>query len=67
MIGLSYKKLIYGGTLIVETVNPQSFASFVNFYIDMSHKRPVHPETLKFLLEAAGFRELEIEIPRSCA
>jgi len=59
MIGLSYKKLIYGGTLIVETVNPQSFASFVNFYIDMSHKRPVHPETLKFLLEAAGFRELE--------
>ena len=59
MIGLSYDKLIYGGTIVVETVNPLSFASFVNFYIDMSHKRPVHPETLKFILESAGFREIE--------
>jgi len=62
MLNLSYMKLIYGGTIIVETVNPLSFFSFANFYIDISHKRPVHPETLRFLLNAAGFREIQIEL-----
>jgi len=62
MLNLSFMKLIYGGTIVVETVNPLSFFSFANFYIDMSHKRPVHPETLRFLLNAAGFREIKIEL-----
>jgi 2-polyprenyl-3-methyl-5-hydroxy-6-metoxy-1,4-benzoquinol methylase len=61
MIGICYKKLIYGGILIAETVNPLSFASFANFYIDLSHKRPIHPETLKFILGAAGFRDMEMK------
>ena len=62
MLNLSFMKLIYGGTIVVETVNPLSFFSFANFYIDMSHKRPVHPETLGFLLNVAGFREIKIEL-----
>ena len=62
MLNLSFMKLIYGGTIVVETVNPLSFFSFANFYLDMSHKRPVHPETLRFLLNAAGFREIKIEL-----
>ncbi|MDQ1260967.1 MAG: hypothetical protein QG575_148 [Euryarchaeota archaeon] len=61
MIGLCHKKLIYGGSLIAETVNPLSFASFANFYIDLSHKRPMHPETLRFILESVGFREMEMK------
>lgn len=61
MIGLCYKKLIFGGILIAETVNPLSFASFANFYIDLSHKRPIHPETLRFILGFVGFREMEIK------
>ena len=59
MLESCYKKLIYGGTIIVETVNPLSFFSFANFYIDMSHKRPVHPETLRFLMTSVGFRDFE--------
>jgi O-antigen chain-terminating methyltransferase len=59
LFGLCQQKLKYGYYLIAETVNPLSFVSFVNFYIDMTHKRPVHPETLQFLLSAAGFRETE--------
>jgi len=59
MLSLCYQKLIYGGYILAETVNPLSFFSSVNFYIDMSHKKPIHPETLKFLLESAGFREIE--------
>jgi len=42
-------------------VNPLSFVSFANFYIDPTHVRPVHPEALKFLFGAAGFREIETQ------
>jgi O-antigen chain-terminating methyltransferase len=57
LLVLCYQKLKFGYYLVVETVNPLSFASFVNFYIDLTHKRPVHPETLQFLVHATGFRE----------
>ena len=59
MLNLCYRKLKYGYYIVIETVNPQSFVSFVNFYIDQTHKKPVHPATLKFLLESVGFREIE--------
>jgi 2-polyprenyl-3-methyl-5-hydroxy-6-metoxy-1,4-benzoquinol methylase len=59
MLDLCYRKLTVGSTIIVETVNPLSFFSFANFYIDMSHKRPLHPETMRFLMNVAGFREVE--------
>jgi len=59
LLDLCYRKLKYGYYIIMETVNPLSFVSFANFYIDMTHKKPVHPSTLKFLLESAGFREIE--------
>jgi len=42
-------------------VNPLSFASLANFYMDMSHVRPVHPETLKFLFDVTGFKEIETQ------
>lgn len=60
LLELCYQKLKSGHYLVVETVNPLSFASFANFYIDMTHVRPVHPETLKFLFGTAGFREMEM-------
>ncbi|HEY3361933.1 MAG TPA: methionine biosynthesis protein MetW [Methanosarcina sp.] len=59
MLNLCNKKLKYGFYLIVETVNPLSLFSFANFYIDLTHIKPVHPETLKFLLSAVNFREIE--------
>jgi O-antigen chain-terminating methyltransferase len=59
MLGLCYKKLKYGHFIVVETVNPLSFTSLANFYKDLTHVRPVHPETLRFLLGSAGFRESE--------
>jgi O-antigen chain-terminating methyltransferase len=61
MLAACYKKLRCGGTIVVETVNPLSLASFFNFYLDMSHHKPVHPLTLNFLLESAGFRSNEIK------
>jgi SAM-dependent methyltransferase len=59
LLTLCFQKLKQGYYLIIETVNPLSFVSFVNFYIDMTHTRPVHPETLQYLLNASGFRDCE--------
>ncbi len=61
LLQLCFKKLKYGYYIFVETVNPLSLMSFANFYIDMTHKKPVHPETLKFLLTSVGFRDLDIK------
>lgn len=50
-----------GGLLVMETPNPESLvAGSVNFHRDPTHLRPVHPETLAFMCESAGFREVEI-------
>jgi len=59
LLALCHQKMKFGYHIVVETVNPLSFVSFVNFYIDMTHKRPVHPETLQYIFSAAGFRECE--------
>ena len=59
LLKLCFQKMKYGFYIISETVNPLSFSSFANFYIDLTHIKPVHPETLKFLLESTGFREME--------
>jgi len=59
LLALCYQKMKSGYYIVVETVNPLSFVSFVNFYIDMTHKRPVHPETLEYLIGASGFWECE--------
>lgn len=53
-------KLKPGGVIILETVNPHSLAALQNFYLDLTHQRPIPSPTLRFLLEAAGFREVEI-------
>jgi O-antigen chain-terminating methyltransferase len=61
LLELCYKKLKFGYYIVIETVNPLSLTSFANFYIDLSHKKPIHPETLKFLSESAGFRDIEVK------
>jgi len=32
--------------------------------MDFSHQKPVHPKTLQFLLESAGFEDVEIRYGR---
>lgn len=57
----AYKKLTEGGCIIIETPNPVSLSIYTNaFYIDPSHIKPIHPLTMKYYLEKAGFRNIEI-------
>jgi 2-polyprenyl-3-methyl-5-hydroxy-6-metoxy-1,4-benzoquinol methylase len=56
MVELAYAKLRPDGRLLLETVNPTSVSALVRIYfLDSTHRTPVHPQTLQFLLEASGF------------
>ncbi len=59
-IKTSFSKIKDHGVLILETVNPNSFTSLKNFYLDLTHKNPIPPLTMKFLLEDAGFKKVTI-------
>lgn len=57
----AYKKLCKEGCLVIETPNPTSLAIYTHaFYVDPSHIKPVHPLTMQYLLEKAGFKNIEI-------
>ncbi len=61
LIQVAHLKLAPGGILILETVNPTSVFALVQIYLlDLSHEKPLHPQALKFLVESAGFEEVEI-------
>jgi len=62
MIELAYFKLSPASHIILETINSASVFSLVQIYfLDLSHQKPVHPQTLKFLLESTGFEKVEIK------
>jgi SAM-dependent methyltransferase len=59
----SHRVLRPGGLLVLETVNPRSLVGFLEVYNrDLTHERPLHPDTLRFLAAAAGFSEVRIEL-----
>lgn len=59
LLKLAYFNLPKNGIFIIETPNPTSLFSFLNFYKDPEHKTPWHPETLKFFSKEMGFQTIE--------
>jgi len=60
LVRLAYRALLPGGVLILETPNPLSVVVAArNFWLDPTHVRPVHPESLKLMYELAGFDPVE--------
>ena len=50
-----------GGVVILETPNPKNLVvGACNFYADPTHRKPVFPETLQFLLDEVGFVQTRI-------
>jgi 2-polyprenyl-3-methyl-5-hydroxy-6-metoxy-1,4-benzoquinol methylase len=64
---LCQHKLVPGGTLIAETVNPHCLAAFQFFYLDPTHVAPLYPEVMQFVAESAGFQTVQICFPAQCA
>ena len=59
-VRLAYDKLRPDGILVVETLNPECLLVHYRwFWMDLTHVRLIHSETLKFLLVTTGFRDLE--------
>jgi len=65
-IALAFKKTAKGGVIVLETVNTKSISSLSNFYLDMSHRKPLPTELMKFLLEWYGFKDIQIVYSSPC-
>ena len=57
----AFYKLRPGARLVLETINPACWVAFFESYIrDLTHVRPIHPDTLQYLLHASGFSAVEV-------
>jgi len=60
LLALCRQKLLPGGLLLVETINPKNLqASASDFFADPTHINPLYPETLQFMFEYLHFQPLE--------
>jgi SAM-dependent methyltransferase len=61
LLDAAFEKLRPGAAIVLETINPACWFAFFESYIrDITHVRPLHPDTLKFLLVASGFHHIDI-------
>lgn len=60
LLRLAFRVLVPGGLLILETPNPLSMmVAARSFWLDPTHQRPVHPESLALFAREAGFTAVE--------
>ena len=61
LIDAAFDKLRPGSPIVLETINPACWFAFFESYIrDITHVRPIHPDTLSYLLIASGFQHVEV-------
>jgi SAM-dependent methyltransferase len=61
-LDVAYHKLRPGSAIVLETINPACWFAFFSSYIrDLTHVRPLHPETLTYLLTASGFQRVRAD------
>jgi O-antigen chain-terminating methyltransferase len=61
LLDVAFDKLRPGSTIVLETINPACWFAFFESYIrDITHVRPLHPDTLSYLLIASGFQHVEV-------
>jgi len=58
---LCHPKLRPNAPLVIVTPNAAGLSIFhQTFYKDITHRQPIHPEALRFLLEATGFHDIQV-------
>ena len=61
LLDAAFLKLRPGAPIVLETINPACWYAFFESYLrDITHVRPLHADTLKYLLVATGFQRIEI-------
>jgi SAM-dependent methyltransferase len=59
----AFRVLSPGSPIALETINVASWSAFFTSYIrDLTHVRPIHPDTLKFVVVASGFLDADIQL-----
>jgi O-antigen chain-terminating methyltransferase len=57
----AYHKLRPGSKIVLETINAACWYAFFSSYIrDVTHVRPLHPDTLRYLVNASGFQKVAV-------
>jgi 2-polyprenyl-3-methyl-5-hydroxy-6-metoxy-1,4-benzoquinol methylase len=61
-IEAAYRAMKPDAPLVLETINAACWSAFFDSYIrDFTHARPLHPDTMRYLVQAGGFRSAEIQ------
>ena len=61
LLNVAGRKLRPGARIVLETINPRCWYAFFDAYIrDITHVRPLHPDTLTYLLGASGFQRTAV-------
>ena len=57
----AFHKMKPGAPLVLETINAACWMAFFETYIrDLTHQRPLHPDTLRYVVEASGFSSVDV-------
>ena len=58
----AYRVLKKNGVIILETPNPENIlVGSCSFYVDPTHKNPIPSQTLEFMLQNKGFKDVSIK------
>ena len=62
VLGDAQRVLRPGSRILLETINPASWTAFFSAFVrDVTHRHPLHPDTLGYLLRASGFVDVTID------
>lgn len=63
LLSLCNRKVQQGGRIVFETINTASMVALAhNYFRDPTHEWPLHPETMRYLVELAGAEVLEVQL-----
>jgi SAM-dependent methyltransferase len=60
---LARERLVPGGVLLFETVNPHALEAFKAFWVDPTHRAPIFPEVAIALCRLTGFESAVVTFP----
>ncbi len=62
LIELAFHKLKPQAPMVLETLNPACWVAFFESYLrDVTHRWPLHPDTLQYLVQASGFSTVTVQ------
>ena len=63
LLALCNRKVELGGRIVFETINTASMVALAhNYFRDPTHEWPLHPETMRYLVELSGAEVMEVQL-----